>query len=156
MFRKNKNSPDSPANPKPVGKKESRKETIPSVINRDFHILGNIISDAAVDFDGTIEGNVRCKSFILRTNGVVKGEIIAEDVSVYGKLSGLIRAKNVQLFAGSIIEGIVMHESISIEDGAFIDGKCKRTDKPMSEEDSASEDTSTAFKALENLRLIAG
>ena len=58
-----------------------------------------------------------------------------------------------------------MHEVISIEDGATIDGKIKRTNKvatstslPEEGEYEAMEDDSSsdAPKLLENIRLIAG
>jgi cytoskeletal protein CcmA (bactofilin family) len=148
MFRRNKKLAPKPA---------AKKNLIPSIVTREFNIIGNIISDGSIDFDGSIEGNIRCQTFILRENGNVKGEITADEVMVYGKLSGLIRARNVQLFSGSNIEGIVMHESITIEDGAFLDGKCKRTDKPIDSTGAAAASGSDeSFKALENIRLISG
>lgn len=144
----------------------SKKDAIPSVMTADINILGNIISDGNVDFDGTLNGNVRCNTLTLRANGCVKGEIVANTVMIYGRVKGLIRAKNVQLFSTCNVEGIIMHETIAIEDGAFIDGKFKRTDKlKMDDEDeNTSSGSVTDFvfdesntldsKVLENIRLI--
>lgn len=153
MFLKTKSHPSKPS--------QGKKEALPSVIAKGTHILGNIINDGVVDFDGTLEGNMRCETLTIRPNGVVKGEVTAENIFVYGKVNGLIRAKNVHLHSTCHIEGIVMHESLSIEDGAFIDGKCKRTNKPTSNdseespfEDESQDSATPKVKVLENIRLI--
>ena len=144
---------------------QSKKETELTIIARGMNVLGNIVSEGIIDCNGIVEGNIRCKMLTIREHGVVKGEITVETVLVYGKVNGLIRAKHVQLFATCSIEGIVMHESLSIEDGAFIDGKCKRTDKPIAVAEPVEIPFGGAFddeipekveksKMLENIRLI--
>lgn len=157
MFRKNSSSQTGLA--KTTGNK---KEAIPSIITQDVNVLGNIVSDGNIDFDGTLNGNIRCSTLTIRDNGFVKGEVVANSVMIYGKVKGLVRAKHVQLFNGCNVEGIIMHETIAIEDGAYIDGKCKRTDKVQTEEESDN-DTDFVFddsntiepsKVLENIRLI--
>jgi len=163
MFRKNNNTPH--AMMKSSGNKSgNKKETIPSIVTQDVNVLGNIVSDSNIDFDGTLNGNIRCSILTIRENGFIKGEVVANNVFIYGKVKGLVRAKHVHLFAGCNVEGIVMHETLSIEDGAFIDGKCKRTDKIQTAEDEADSDSDTDFvfddsntvesKILENIRLI--
>lgn len=160
-------APSQPINAQNTAKQiaaTSKKAPAPSVITHSMHVLGNIVSDGVIDFDGMIDGNIKCKTLTVRTNALVKGEIQAENVAIYGKVKGTIRAKSVQLFSSCQVEGVVMHETISIEDGAFLDGKCKRTDKVYlndnqteddddSDEDSAEEEES--IKVLENLRLIS-
>jgi len=156
MFLRN-NTPGTPS------ASSGRKDSIPSLVTKDFNVLGNIISDGNIDFDGTLDGNVRAHTITIRSNGFIKGEIIAHTVLVYGKVRGLIRAKNIQLFASCNVEGILMHETISIEDGAFVDGKFKRTDKVHTDDEASNyafdeggeaEDSENAPKMLENLRLI--
>lgn len=147
-----------------AGKSSSggRKDAIPSVMTSDVNVLGNIVSDGNIDFDGTLNGNIRCNMLIIRANGCVKGEVVANNVMVYGRVKGLIRAKNVQLFATCNVEGIIMHETIAIEDGAFIDGKFKRSDKVQMDDESEADDGELVFdesntldsKVLENIRLI--
>lgn len=154
-----------PNNPPPAAKPNPNRKSVPSVVSCDMHILGNIISESIIDFDGTIDGNIRCNTLVLRHNGRVNGEVHAETVQVYGKVKGLIRAKLVQLHSTCCVEGIVMHEMVSIEDGAIIDGKLKRTNKAMpatshtAVADEEYEETDTGGEAprlLESLRLIAG
>jgi cytoskeletal protein CcmA (bactofilin family) len=101
---------------------------IPSIISSDLKVLGNIVSDGVVDIDGIVEGNVKCHTATVRKNGHIKGDVVAEVVHVYGRIQGLIKARNVQFFKGCRAEGVIMHESITIEDGAFVDGRFKRTE----------------------------
>ena len=140
--------PQAVNNPAPV------RKVAPSVISADMNILGNIISDGFLDIDGRVEGNVRCASATIRANGKVKGDIVAEHINVYGEVTGLIKAKHVQLFPTARVEGIIMHESLSIQDGAFVDGKFKRTDKVFMDDDFDFEGDDN-FDTLENLRLIS-
>jgi cytoskeletal protein CcmA (bactofilin family) len=152
MFHKNNTT-------RPVGSNVSvtKKEHAPSVIAKDIHMLGNVVSEGTVDFDGKLDGNIRCDTLVVRNNAFIKGEILANSVSVYGKVKGLIRAKTVHLYASCHVEGIIMHEALTIEDGAYLDGKCKRTDKIDSDDDAefTFEDTSAKdAKVLENIRLI--
>ncbi len=148
-----------------------RKTSVPpSVISADMYVLGNIISsDGLLDIDGKIDGNVRCKVATVRPNGRVKGDVTAELVHVYGEIEGLVKAKSVILYASARVQGTIMHESLSIEDGAFVDGKFKRTDKvtidgelskslELSAFDNDNDDTTASaeeLKVLENLRLIS-
>jgi cytoskeletal protein CcmA (bactofilin family) len=152
MFWKTKPDEKKPA--------PAKKGAFPTVVTHEMHIIGNIVSDGVIDFDGTIDGNIRCQMITIRERGRVNGEIIADTVLVYGKVVGLIRSRHAHLFSTCHIEGVVMHESITIEDGAFIDGKCKRTNKildvkkPVAEEDEESDSSVRPLKVLENIRLI--
>lgn len=157
MFLKSNNAPP------PI--KSAVRKVIPSVMSSEVNILGNLVSDGPVDFDGTIDGNIRCASLVLRPNSRVNGEVYADSVQVYGRVKGLIRARLVHLYATCFVEGIIMHETISIEDGATIEGKFKRTNKMPSfnaphapDRDSFAEEEmeQATPKLLENLRLIAG
>ncbi|MDX1974581.1 MAG: polymer-forming cytoskeletal protein [Rickettsiales bacterium] len=137
---------------------QAKRETIPSIMAQDVSVLGNIVSDGVLDFDGTIDGNIRCKALTVRGRASIKGEVIADTIHVYGKINGLVRARSVHLYATARIEGIIMHENLTIEDGAFIDGKLKRTDKIS---DGSSDSTliynepDSSVNVLENLRLIS-
>ncbi len=147
-----------------------------SVIAVGMHVLGNIVSEGALDIDGKINGNVRGQTISIRPNGVIIGDVVADVVHVYGTVEGLIKAKNVLLYADARVTGTIMHEAITIEDGAFVDGKFKRTDKisfndaevemarrmqmpaidPAFDGENDNEEPSEAeIKILENLRLIS-
>lgn len=106
----------------------------PSVISADMFVLGNIASDGFVDLEGKIDGNVRCKEAVIRADGIINGDMVAESVRIYGSVRGLVKAKSVTLYSSAKIEGVIMHESLSVEDGATVDGKFKRMDKMAMDE----------------------
>jgi cytoskeletal protein CcmA (bactofilin family) len=133
------------------GGKPGGKASVPSIISQDMNILGNIVSEGSIDIDGKIEGNIRCDRATIRENGRVNGDIVANHIAVHGEVHGLIKAKSVNLYSTCHVEGIIMHESISIEDGAFVDGKFKRTDKVFVDENEEPEEV----RMLENIRLIS-
>ncbi len=134
------------------------KDTTPSIISHDMNILGNLISDGYVDIDGRIEGNVKCVALTVREKGMIKGDIIAEKVKVCGEVSGLIKSRYVHLTCTAKVRGVIMHESLSVDDGAFIDGQCKRMDrkgdtvKKLQEQEEQSRQQHG--DVLESLRLI--
>lgn len=135
-------------------KVQSRGHTVLSVIAQDTHILGTLISDGSIDFDGTVDGNIRCHTLTIRSHGHVKGDVTSDIVHVYGKINGMVRARHVHLYKDCHVEGIIMHEGLIIEDGAFMDGKCKRTDKPTSDSDDLVETTEDISHG-NNIRLIS-
>lgn len=165
MFRKAKAPSESVARP------VKSKDSVPSIIGSDVHILGNLVSESAVDFSGTIDGNIRCDVLTLRNHGTIKGEVTANTVHIHGTVKGLIRAKIVNLLASCKVEGIIIHEQLAIEDGAFVDSKFKRSDRVITTSSNTSEEESdnngstemmdstssrpaSNIKVLENIRLI--
>jgi len=165
MFgRKDRETAVKPAN--------TAKGRVPSVISADMQVLGNVVCEGMIDLDGKIDGNVRCHSISVRANGRVRGDITGEVVHVYGSVEGLIKAKSVTLYQSARVQGTIMYESLTIEDGAFVDGKFKRTDKvfldetmpalgyspvldPMFVNDNDEPVSDDEMKVLENLRLIS-
>lgn len=155
MFFKKNNTPQMDGKGAVLAKKVA-----PSIISSDVNLMGSIISDGFVDIDGKIEGNVKAFSVTVRANGRIKGDVIAETVQIFGEVKGLVKAKNVYLYASCRVVGIIMHEALTIEDGAFVDGKFKRTDKNLaSGEDFAFEEDEMQpgenVNVLEHLRLIS-
>jgi len=136
------------------------KETLlrknpPTIIASDVNLLGNIISEGVMDIDGRLEGNVRCKSVTIRKNGVIKGDVFADAVHVYGRVEGIIKSRDVHLFSSCHVEGVIMHESLTIEDGAFVDGQFKRADKISGEPAILSEEEEEN-EVFRRLKLISG
>ncbi len=152
MFRRTK---DKQAAKTPTAKPVARGPSSLSVIAQDTHILGTIISDGNIDFDGTVDGNIRCQNLNVRKNAVIKGDVTAEILNVYGKINGLVRAKQVNLYKDCYVEGIVMHEGLVIEEGAFLDGKCKRMDKPVTRETPIVDPDEEIAPPGSNIRLIS-
>lgn len=141
-----------------LGSNNVSKKGVPSVISSDLHILGNLISEGLIDVDGSVEGNVKGELVTIRTNGKVNGDVVAEAVHVYGEVHGLIRARAVHLYSSCHVEGVIMYQSLSVEDGAFVDGKFKRMQEnaPLSTSAEHMEisDEDSFMEGSPSLRLI--
>ena len=106
---------------------------VPSIISSDVVMRGNVNSAGEIQFDGSLEGDVKAGSLIIGEKASVKGEIVCETVTVRGPVEGGIRAKSVSLAATAHIRGDILHSSLSVETGAHFEGNCRHSDDPLSE-----------------------
>jgi cytoskeletal protein CcmA (bactofilin family) len=112
---------------------QSASKMVPSIIGEDLTITGNVASKGEIQVDGEIQGDIRCSSLLLGDKAHVKGGVVAEDVVVRGHLLGTIRGVRITLQAPSHVEGDIFHESLAIEQGAYFEGKSRRSDNPLAE-----------------------
>ncbi len=103
----------------------------PSIIGEDLTVTGNVLSKGEVQVDGQIQGDVHCSSLIVGEKAEITGGIVAEDVVVRGQVMGSIRGVRVTLQSSSHVEGDIFHQSLAIEQGAFFEGKSRRTEDPI-------------------------
>ena len=106
---------------------------VPSIIGEDLTIIGNVTSKGEIQVDGEIQGDIHCGSLLLGDKSQVMGSVIAEDIVVRGRVVGSIRGLRVTLQAQSHVEGDIFHQSLAIEQGAYFEGKSRRSDDPMAE-----------------------
>ena len=116
----------------------SASKMVPSIIGEDLTIRGNVTSKGEVQLDGEIEGEIRCGSLLLGDKGQVMGGVAAEDVVVRGRIIGTIRGLHVTLQAQCHVEGDIFHQGLSIEQGAYFEGKSRHSDKPLEETKAAN------------------
>ena len=101
-----------------------------TMISADLTIIGNVYTKGKVVLDGDIDGDMHCKSLVVRENGHIKGGIIANEVTVLGRVIGSIRGNKVMLQSTSHVEGDIFHQGIGIEMGTIFDGTLRRTENP--------------------------
>ena len=106
---------------------------VPSIIGEDLSISGNVTSKGEIQVDGEIQGDINCGSLLLGDRSHVTGGVIAEDIVVRGRVVGSIRGLRVTLQAQSHVEGDIYHQSLAIEQGAYFEGKSRRSDNPLAE-----------------------
>ena len=117
---------------------ESASKMTPSIIGEGLTITGNVASKGEIQVDGEIQGDIHCGSLLLGDTAQVVGDVIAEDIVVRGRVVGSIRGVRVTLQAQSHIEGDIIHQSLAIEQGAYFEGKSRRTDNPLEEVKASS------------------
>jgi len=103
-----------------------------STVSADLTITGNLTSKGEIRFEGQIQGDIRCTSLILGENAQLKGSAIAKDVIIRGRLIGCIRALRVRLQSKCHVEGHVIHQDLTMEEGAYFEGKSRPSEDPMS------------------------
>lgn len=111
---------------------------IPSIIGEDLTVTGNIISKGEVQIEGEVQGDIHCSSLVVGEKAAVTGGLVAEDVVVRGRVSGSIRAARVTLQSSSHVEGDIYHQSLAIEQGAFFEGKSRRSDDTTAQKPEAA------------------
>lgn len=104
---------------------------VPSIIGTDLNITGNVISKGEIQVDGEIQGDIHCTSLIVGEQAVISGGIVSEDVVIRGKVLGSIRGLRITLQSNAHVEGDIFHQSLAVEQGAFFEGKSRRTDDPL-------------------------
>ena len=82
--------------------------------------------DDLIQIDGTVNGDIRTKTLLVGETASIKGEIVAETVKVHGEIVGQIKATNVTLAKTAHMVGDILHENLAIEEGAYLEGHCKR------------------------------
>jgi len=101
-----------------------------SIIGADLTIIGNLVSRGEVQVDGEIQGDIHGTNIVVGEKAKITGAIIADEVVVRGHVMGSIRGKRVMLQSSSHVEGDVFHQALSIEQGAFFEGKSRRSEDP--------------------------
>ena len=122
----------TPAKSAPSTPAASKPKPAPSILSSDLTIKGNVTTTGDVQVEGTIEGDVRAHLLTVGEGATVKGEIIADDVVVNGRVVGRLRGLKVRLTATARVEGDIIHKTIAIESGAHFEGTVQRQDDPLS------------------------
>jgi cytoskeletal protein CcmA (bactofilin family) len=91
---------------------------------KEMVITGSFKADISGQIAGTVNGNVwvKTKILILR-DGIVNGDISAEEITVYGKINGDVKScKKMLVQSGAVIKGNIVTEEIHMEKNAVIEG----------------------------------
>ncbi|MEO0343376.1 MAG: polymer-forming cytoskeletal protein [Pseudomonadota bacterium] len=102
-----------------------------SILSADLMIKGNLKTTGDIQILGTVEGDVRAHLLTVGDGATVKGECIADDVVVNGKVIGRVRGLKVRLTSTAVVEGDIIHKTIAIESGAHFEGSVQRQEDPL-------------------------
>ena len=106
-------------------KKTTVNETSLNLIVENTEIEGNIKTASSFRVDGKLKGIIECQgSFVLGANGVVEGEVRAQEAIIGGKVIGTLKVKNkLRLEPKSYVSGEIKCSRLIIDEGAVFDGK---------------------------------
>ena len=90
-------------------------------------IKGEIQSPYDLRIDGTFEGKIQSKGrVVIGESAVIKGDIICENVDLWGKVEGNLFVKNtLALKEGCKMDGNLNISKLSVELGATFNGSCR-------------------------------
>lgn len=126
MFSKvNKSGQTSAAQDSP---RPTVKAGIPSIISADLRITGDLVCSGDVQIDGWVEGDIQSRNITIGEGATVQGGLQAESVRICGLVNGEVRADMVVLEKTARVTGDILHKSLAIEQGAYLEGMCRRTD----------------------------
>lgn len=125
-----KGSKQTSSSPITDGVRTTAKSSIPSIISADLRINGDLVCSSDVQVDGWVEGDIQSRNIVIGEGATVHGSLQAETVRVCGLVKGQIRADSVVLEKSAKVTGDVLHKSLAIEQGAQLEGMCKRLDAP--------------------------
>ncbi|MEJ6478116.1 MAG: polymer-forming cytoskeletal protein [Octadecabacter sp.] len=103
-----------------------------SVLSTDLHIKGNLKTTGDINIEGQVDGDIRAHLLTIGEGATVRGECIADDVVVNGRIIGTVRGLKVRLTSSARVEGDIIHKTIAIESGAHFEGSVQRQDDPLS------------------------
>jgi cytoskeletal protein CcmA (bactofilin family) len=99
-----------------------------TVIADGLKIIGSVTAEGLVEVNGQIEGELHCTSLIVSPKAHVSGSVRAERIVVNGRVEGPIQGGEVVLKSQAHVVGDIHHQSLTIEDGAYFDGRSVRAD----------------------------
>ena len=96
-----------------------------TVIAKDLIVTGQLRGEGVVQIEGTVEGEVNLKGYVIVTpTGRVKGPVEADVIRVAGQVEGnLVSHDHVQLERTGTINGDVTTVSFVIENGGRLNGR---------------------------------
>jgi cytoskeletal protein CcmA (bactofilin family) len=131
----------APKAPAPMGKPAGndipaagaapKPKPAPSILSSDLVVKGNMKTTGDIQIEGMIDGDIRAHLLTVGEGATVKGEIVADDVVVNGRVIGRVRGLKVRLTSTARVEGDIIHKTIAIESGAHFEGSVQRQDDPL-------------------------
>ncbi|PTW52035.1 MULTISPECIES: bactofilin family protein [Rhodovulum] len=102
-----------------------------SMLSSDLVVTGNLKTTGDIQIEGTIDGDISAHLLTVGENATVRGEVVADDVVINGRVIGRVRGLKVRLTSTARVEGDIIHKTIAIESGAHFEGSVQRQDDPL-------------------------
>lgn len=109
----------------------TKTKPVPSVLASDLTVVGNIKTSGDIQIEGVVEGDIRAHLLTVGEGATIRGEIVADDIVVNGRVVGRVRGLKVRLTSTARVEGDIIHKTIAIESGAHFEGSVQRQDDPL-------------------------
>ncbi len=95
-----------------------------STLSADLKFDGNVSGSGDLQVDGQIKGDVKVGRLIVGETGAIEGGVSADYVEVRGRIVGAVSGKQVKLISTAYVDGDITAEQLSIDIGAYFQGRC--------------------------------
>jgi cytoskeletal protein CcmA (bactofilin family) len=112
-----------------------------TVIADGLRIVGQVTAEGLVEVNGRIEGELHCTSLVIARGAHVGGIVAAERIIVDGKVEGPIHGGDVVLKSQAHVVGDIHHRTLTVERGAFFDGRSLQVGKEADRQLDAADST---------------
>lgn len=121
---------DSAVGAQPSARGERPATNVVSVIGPDLLVTGNLETTGELRIEGDVQGDVYAVRIVVGEQARVVGDMVADEIDIAGVVQGAIRGNTVTFRTGSQVEGDIMHKKLTIEHGAYFEGKSRRSENP--------------------------
>ena len=97
-----------------------------SVIPVDMQVTGDLVSAGDINVEGTIHGNITCRTLTLDGEPTISGSVKAETIRICGTFNGDVEARKVALTKTAKVIGDIYYQSLEMETGATYEGALHR------------------------------
>ncbi|RRH72595.1 bactofilin family protein [Falsigemmobacter faecalis] len=108
-----------------------RTKPAASILSADLTVVGNLKTTGDIQVEGVVEGDIRAHLLTVGESATIRGEIVADDIVINGRVIGRVRGLKVRLTSTARVEGDIVHKTIAIESGAHFEGSVQRQDDPL-------------------------
>ena len=120
-------SPSRPSTPAASPSHGDMRRSRPaSLLVSDLVFEGNITGDGELMIDGVVKGDVQVARLVVGEHARVQGVLRGAQVEVRGHVQGDIEGQFVRLLETAHVDGDITYEKLSIDVGAFFQGRCSQ------------------------------
>ena len=93
-----------------------------SSLSSEMTVVGKIVCKGVLNIYGLVEGEVSASNALIAHGARIQGDIVAEELTVAGRVEGDIYALRVKLQGTADVEGDIYHRSLSMDEHACFEG----------------------------------
>jgi cytoskeletal protein CcmA (bactofilin family) len=93
-----------------------------SSIGSEMTVVGKIICEGIIKIYGFVEGELSASNAVIADGARIDGDIVAEELTIGGRVKGNIYARRVKLRNTAVVEGDIYHRSLSLDENAWFEG----------------------------------
>src|SRR5687767_12607172 len=107
-----------------------KKRGVPTVIGEGASFEGTLRLRGALHVDGVVDGNVVIDgSLSVGPQGVVRGDVTADGVSIAGRVEARVAARgHLHMLPGGVLRGDATYQTLQVDSGGVIEGHTLRED----------------------------